>query len=622
MMHRRERSDPAVMADVLEGSSSGRVPSTWGVIESSSVPVLFAHGAGDTKFAAIAKQVAARAATPTAGAIHTPGSTGAGSAAGARRVQVSSIEGAAHAVLEEAPEACAKAVASFLQSVLSSDSSVARSAAYKCADREPLMIAAAGVRTLKLRLKEPLQLSSGDALMMREGCLIEIGTMSGHVGIGECTPLPAFHKESLEEARSQLLVVADLLHGRIIQPDLPLLTEGALAKWLVSPQSAVESFTSWHFQGPSVPTKSNGGPGLDAASLLPSVLCAVEMALLQIVAQSMEVPLPVAAAALCHGSMPKEDGVSAKISANRSLVYSHVYLNALLTRAETLPRTEGKPRGPRLEPGAGEARAHDGCSVVKVKVGGDSPVAQQAARVRAIADQASVQHQRLRLDANQCWTLPQAVQFTEALGSEALSLIDYIEEPLQDASLLPAFYEQTGMHYALDETLATLDSGAACSGNAAFETAIKGPGMAALVLKPTLLGGFARCLSLHRRAPPGTEAVVSAAFESGLLISHMAIMTASIFTASGGSTPHGLSTFERLEQDVLMPPLARQVHHGKLSLVRCERALGNLMRTLDTNEVISKPHGREEVPAIQGQGAPADAEEDEKAAMMRRFGAV
>lgn len=71
-----------------------------------------------------------------------------------------------------------------------------------------------------------------------------------------------------------------------------------------------------------------------------------------------------------------------------------------------------------------------------------------------------------------------------------------------------------------------------------------------------------------------------------------------------------------------MPPLARQVHHGKLSLVRCERALGNLMRTLDTNEVISKPHGREEVPAIQGQGAPADAEEDEEAAMMRRFGAV
>ena len=116
---------------------------------------------------------------------------------------------------------------------------------------------------------------------------------------------------------------------------------------------------------------------------------------------------------------------------------------------------------------------------------------------------------------------------------------------------------------------------------------------------------------------------MSAAFESGLLICHMAILTASIFTASGGRTPHGLSTFERLMEDVLMPPLATQVHGGKLSLVQCERALGNLMHTLDRNEVVSKSLGREEAPAIRGQGVPADAaEENEEVAMMRRFGAV
>ena len=33
----------------------------------------------------------------------------------------------------------------------------------------------------------------------------------------------------------------------------------------------------------------------------------------------------------------------------------------------------------------------------------------------------------------------QATEFAEALGKEALSCIDYIEEPLQDASLLPEF---------------------------------------------------------------------------------------------------------------------------------------------------------------------------------------
>ena len=174
--------------------------------------------------------------------------------------------------------------------------------------------------------------------------------------------------------------------------------------------SAVESFTSWHFQGPVVATNSNGGPSLDAAALLPSVLCAVEMALLQIVAQSMEVPLTVAAAALCHGSMPTDQDATgmATVSANRSVVYSHVYLNALLTRAENLLPSDGDLRGgPHLESAPRQERAQQSCSVVKIKVGGGSDVAQQAVRVRAIAHQASAQHQRVRLDANQCWTLPQ-----------------------------------------------------------------------------------------------------------------------------------------------------------------------------------------------------------------------
>jgi len=66
------------------------------------------------------------------------------------------------------------------------------------------------------------------------------------------------------------------------------------------------------------------------------------------------------------------------------------------------------------------------------------------------------------------------------------------------------------MHYALDETLASLGSAtSSCNAHMAFEAAIKGPGLAALVLKPTLLGGFARCLSLHRRAPPGTQVCTS-----------------------------------------------------------------------------------------------------------------
>lgn len=115
---------------------------------------------------------------------------------------------------------------------------------------------------------------------------------------------------------------------------------------------------------------------------------------------------------------------------------------------------------------------------------------------------------------------------------------------------------------------------------------------------------------------------MSAAFESGLLISHMAMMTGSVFGFNGGSTPHGLSTFERLEQDVLTPSLASQVHGDRLSVVRCERAISLLTRTLDTHPLVSKPHAREEAPAIGGQGPVDDGAEDEEATMMRKFGAV
>ena len=172
--------------------------------------------------------------------------------------------------------------------------------------------------------------------------------------------------------------------------------------------SHLESFTSWHFQGPPAPKTVGADAALDASALLPSVLCAIEMALLQIVAQSMEVPLMVAAVQLSGASAPNEAG-SGPRPGGAATVHSHAHLNALLTRTEKLPLAGGEPRGPVLEAGAGGEGWQDACSVIKVKVGGNSPVDQQAARVRAIVDQARAQHQRIRLDANQCWTLLQVV---------------------------------------------------------------------------------------------------------------------------------------------------------------------------------------------------------------------
>ena len=184
--------------------------------------------------------------------------------------------------------------------------------------------------------------------------------------------------------------------------------------------SGLESFTSWHFQGPPVATDKSGSAQLSADALLPSVLCAIEMALMQIVAQSMEVPLCVAAATLCELSRGKgQEAQEREMPVTLApAVHSHVTLNALLTRSEKLPLVEGEPRGPNAEAEAALQPKQRTCSVVKVKVGGDSPVLEQAARVRAIAAQARARHQRLRLDSNQCWTLAQV-----SLSSNSLSYV-------------------------------------------------------------------------------------------------------------------------------------------------------------------------------------------------------
>jgi L-alanine-DL-glutamate epimerase-like enolase superfamily enzyme len=106
-------------------------------------------------------------------------------------------------------------------------------------------------------------------------------------------------------------------------------------------------------------------------------------------------------------SAPKKEAAGGRCSAEAVVVHSHAHLNALLMRTEKLQQVCGESRSPHSEGGGARNGRQDVCSVVKVKVGGNSPVGEQAARVRAIVDQARAQQQRIRLDANQCWSLPQ-----------------------------------------------------------------------------------------------------------------------------------------------------------------------------------------------------------------------
>ncbi|HEX9951659.1 MAG TPA: o-succinylbenzoate synthase [Rubricoccaceae bacterium] len=178
-----------------------------------------------------------------------------------------------------------------------------------------------------------------------------------------------------------------------------------------------------------------------------------------------------------------------------------------------------------------ERLAAAGYRTVKLKVGRGDVLA-DAALVRDV--RAAVGPDvALRLDANRVWSPADARRFADALAGVAL---DFVEEPLADATGLPELWLDTGLPIALDETLQHPGGIDAIRGWAA-----------AVVVKPTLVGGIAAALAIAERARAvGVRVVISAAFESGAGLRGLVALAA----ATGGHAA-GLDTYRWLARDVL-----------------------------------------------------------------------
>jgi O-succinylbenzoate synthase len=242
---------------------------------------------------------------------------------------------------------------------------------------------------------------------------------------------------------------------------------------------------------------------------LPSVSFAVETAALALRAAMVATPL-------CHtlkADLPDE-----------------ILINALLSGSESEILDKAAGLGAR------------GFQAAKLKVGRGEPQ-DDVRRVHAVRE-ALGPEMALRLDANQAWDLDVAVAFgREVKGCD----IEYIEEPLWDPWQLRAFREETGIPYALDETL--YQAMAAPEGEGGMASIYQlCEGVEAIVLKPTLihLPGFAALLG--GVGLPARRIVISAAYESGIGIAALAHYAA-VF--SGAETPVGLDTYSWLEEDVL-----------------------------------------------------------------------
>lgn len=146
----------------------------------------------------------------------------------------------------------------------------------------------------------------------------------------------------------------------------------------------------------------------------------------------------------------------------------------------------------------------------------------------------------LRLDANRAWSLREAVRFGKEIGAEGIA---YLEEPLTDPAGLPAFFDATGVPVALDESLRHLEP-RDLEGRA---------DVAAVILKPTLLGGVDRARRWAQQAIASQILpVISASFESGIGILGLARLA----SLSGcADVAAGLDTYRWLARDVVTPRL-------------------------------------------------------------------
>jgi O-succinylbenzoate synthase len=140
-----------------------------------------------------------------------------------------------------------------------------------------------------------------------------------------------------------------------------------------------------------------------------------------------------------------------------------------------------------------------GARWLKIKVAPPG-VSATVERVRRIARAAP--HARIRVDANRAWPRGEALALLAGLADLP---IDFVEEPCIDTHELLG--ERLPCRLALDESLATLSP-------VQLATALESPQLAALVLKPTLLGGVSRCLALAAEAHRhGVAPLVSHALE-------------------------------------------------------------------------------------------------------------
>jgi o-succinylbenzoate synthase len=319
------------------------------------------------------------------------------------------------------------------------------------------------IEAYRLALRRPWRTAAGE-LHWREGWLLRIVDVEGVAAWGECAPLPEAGTESKAAARSGLMAWRDRLPGLSLT-DL------------------------WQ--------------AVDEEPVTPAVRCALEAAVINLVAERRRLPV----ACLLN---PQARG---RIAVNAAVGCAD---DGLPLRAK-----EASDRGFR---------------VLKVKLGLRDP--QEELDLLRSAAAGLPATTSFRLDANGAWD--EATARWVLAGLAGLP-VESVEEPLAgaDPDGLRELAKTAPCPLALDESLPRL----------ATAGALADLPVARIVLKPMVLGGVRPCLRLA--AATGRDAVVTTALEAApgrWLAAHLA-------AAMDTGLSHGLDTGSWFDDDVAPGPV-------------------------------------------------------------------
>jgi len=358
------------------------------------------------------------------------------------------------------------------------------------------------------------------------------------------------HEEDLLDVEEQLRFLFHMMKDSVLDV-IPLL-RGSFSNWI---------WTSL---------------GIPPSSIFPSVKSGLEMAILNLLASQ------------------RKCGLSKFLAGSNPLVrdqnsYAGIEICALVD-------CNGTPMEVAL---AVAKLVAEGFTTVKLKVGRRESPIEDAAVLHKIREVVGYKI-NIRVDANQKWTYEQAVEF----GYRAKSLrLEYIEEPVSSVNDLIKFCDKSGLPVALDETIDNLKGDVIPKLHQFVH-----PGIVALVIKPSVVGGFEKAAHIAKWAQMHDKmAVISSAYESSvglasyIQLAHYVDQQNSIVSRiknkdTCGVVAHGLGTYQWLREDVSEKEL--NIHATPLGdgiRASVEDACGYLHHLSINNKKIERTYNEEKL---------------------------